>query len=343
MPKLNTIVPRISPYLLPFGLPALLLGALSLLVLSPYFALHQSDLTTAITLDFVLTVPLLYLWLIRHKPISKLSVSPVLIISFLVASFLLPTSAQGLLQQLKVYALPLFELGILACLFYQVRRTVLAFRMEKGHSPDFFDSLKAACQKIFPARLSTLIATEAAVIYYGLNFSKITPSENAFTYHKKSGSLMMHGSFIGLIVLETIGLHFLLGLWSETAAWILSMIGLYTLLQLVGMIRAIPRRLIRFEDAQLVLPYGLLAEAKVPLKQIAHIEESRKSFPLEGLDRKLSPIGEFESHNFILHLQSPAILEGIYGTKRAFSKLGFFVDDTSRFKESLQANGITVI
>jgi len=343
MSKFRATTAQISPYLLPFGLPALLLGVLSVFVLSPYFALHQSDLATAITLDFVLTIPLLYLWLIRHKPISKLSVSPVLILCFLLASYLLPADQQSLLTQIRNYALPIFELSILAWIFYQVRRTVLAYRMEKGRSPDFYDSLKAACSKIFPRRLSTVMATEAAVIYYGLNFSRFTPSENAFTYHQKNGSMMMHGTFIGLIIVETIGVHFLLSIWSETAAWVLSIIGLYTLLQLTGMIRAIPRRLIRFEEGQLILPYGLLAEAKVPLSQIQHIEESRKSFPAEGLDRKLSPIGDFESHNFILHLHSPAMLSGLYGTKRAFTKLAFFVDDAARFKALLQQKGISIL
>ncbi|MEM6348632.1 MAG: hypothetical protein AAF927_32410 [Bacteroidota bacterium] len=343
MPKHSTIFLRIRPYLLPFGLPALVLGSLSLFVLSPYFALHQSDLATAVTLDFVLTVPLLYLWLIRNKPISKLSISPLMIGCFLLASFLLPASAQGLLQQFKTYALPILEGGILVYLFYQVRRTIAAFRIERGHTPDFFDSLKAACRKLFPGRISTIMATEAAVIYYGLNFSRPIPAENAYTYHQKSDSLMMYGTFMGLLVLETIGLHFLLSLWSETFALIVSIIGVYSLLQLFGMIRAIPRRLIRFEARQLVLPYGLMAEAKVPISQILHIEASRKSFPTGGLDRKLSPLGEFESHNFILHLQTPAILEGLYGSKREFTKLSFFVDDAAGFKESLQQNGIRLI
>ncbi|MFK7925980.1 MAG: hypothetical protein AB8H47_28790 [Bacteroidia bacterium] len=151
---------------------------------------------------------------------------------------------------------------------------------------------------------------------------------------------MMHGTFIGLILLETIGAHFLLGLWSSTAAWILSILGAYTLLQLFGMVRAIPRRLIRLDEGVLHLPYGLLAETTIELSQIDHLEESRKSFPIEGLDRKLSPIGDFESHNFILHLQSPAILVGLYGRKKEFTKLAFFVDDGSGFKAMLQQLGI---
>ncbi|MFK7925981.1 MAG: hypothetical protein AB8H47_28795 [Bacteroidia bacterium] len=165
----------ITAYLLPFGLPALLLGLLSILALSPYFALHEQDLASAITLDFVLTVPLLYLWLIRKKPISKLSVSPVILLSFLLASYLIPATGQSLLIQLRTFALPVIEFGILGWIFYQVRRTVLAYKAERGHNPDFFHALKTACREIFPARLSTIVATEAAVFYYGLNFSRVTP------------------------------------------------------------------------------------------------------------------------------------------------------------------------
>ncbi|MEL6653171.1 MAG: hypothetical protein AAFQ87_20400 [Bacteroidota bacterium] len=335
-----SLSPHFRSYFLPLGLTGLLLLGLSLFVLSPYFALHQTDLATAVTLDFVLTVPILYFLLIRKRPISKLSISPVVILSFLLATYLIPRESQSLLIHLRTFALPVLELGIFGFIIWQVGRSIKAIRAQRGQVPDFFHACIAACREIFPDRVARVFATEVSLFYYGLSFRKPTPSENAFSYHRKNGVLSLYGAFMGLILLEAVGIHFLIAIWSPALAWVLTALSLYSFFQVFGMVRAIPKRPIRFRDQDLFLPYGLLAELAVPFSTIESVEFSRRRVGEEEI-HKLSPLGDFESHNIILHLREPVQMIGLYGRKRNVQKLAFFIDDTAGFQTQLSQRGIS--
>lgn len=57
------------------------------------------------------------------------------------------------------------------------------------------------------------------------------------------------------------------------------------------------------ENDQIHLRYGIMTETVIDIKDIDQIELSSKDIELDKNTRKLSFLGELESHNIIIHLK----------------------------------------
>lgn len=65
---------------------------------------------------------------------------------------------------------------------------------------------------------------------------------------------------------------------------------------------------------------------KFTLINIGQIELTTKSFEKETGIKYISPLGEMEGHNVILHLKSEHKLQMLYGFKRKFNSIAFYID-----------------
>jgi len=319
-----------------FGIP---LGLFAILILLMKSSLLQGNtaLNNAVTADLLLTVPLVYFLLIRKSEIPKTTVVPVLLIGVVIGSYFLPEEGQTYLGLFKNWALPVIELSILTFVVVKVRKAVKTYKNLKHASPDFFDTLKNACTEILPKKAVLPFATEVAVFYYGfINWSKRKTGSNEFTYHKKSGTPSLFGGIIMIIGVETVGLHFLLAKWNPALAWILTGLSLYSAIQLLGFAKALSRRPISIEADKLSLRYGIMNESIVPLSDIESVVFSRKRLEKDKLTKTLSPLGELESQNLIIHLKRENTLTGLYGIKRKYMTIGLYVDEPHAFIEQLE-------
>ncbi|WP_246203020.1 hypothetical protein [Fulvivirga lutimaris] len=290
----------------------------------------------AITADLLLTVPLVYFLLIRKTAIPNTTTIPVMIIGLLIGSYLMPAESQTYLSLFKNWALPIIELSILVFVIIKVRATIKKFRVIKGNSDDFYSALKHTCSEILPAPVATLMASEIAVLYYGFfNWGKKVYKENEFTYHKNSGAQGLFGGFILVIGIETFVLHNLAANWSIIAAWILSGLSIYTALQLLGFARSLAARPITIGENSVNLKYGIMNEVSIPFDEIESIEISSRELDKGKLEKKLSLLGELESHNVIIQLKNEHQLAGLYGMKSEFKVLGFYIDTALEFKAKL--------
>lgn len=327
---------HINRNLINFGIPLTLLGTLILLMNSSF--LNGNDtLNFAITADLLLTVPLVYFLLIRKSEIPNTTVIPVMIIGLLVGSYFLPQESQTYLSIFKTWALPVIEISILTFVIIKVRRAIKKYKNLKGSTPDFYNALKSTCYEILPKKLVLPFATEVAVFYYGfMNWKTKEINENEFTYHKNSGTPALFGGFIMIIGIETVALHFLLARWSIVAAWILTALSAYTAIQVFGFAKSLSKRPISINKDSLTLKYGILNEVEIPFADIRKVELSRKSLEKNELTKTLSPLGELESHNVIIHLEKENELVGLYGMKKRFNLLGLHIDEPKEFNDRMQ-------
>lgn len=332
---MNGTIP-INRNLINFGIPLLLLGILILLMKSSF--LNGNDtLNFAITADLLLTVPFVYFLLIRKSEIPNTTVIPVMIIGLLVGSYFLPQESQTYLSIFKTWALPVIEISILTFVIIKVRRTVKTYKELKSATPDFYDTLKKVCSEILPKKLVLPFATEVAVFYYGfINWKTRETNDDEFTYHKRSGTPALFYAFILIIAVETVALHFLLARWSIVAAWILTALSVYTAIQVFGFAKSLSKRPISINKDSLTLKYGILNEVDIPFSDIDKVELSRKSLEKEELTKTLSPLGELESHNVIIHLKKENELVGLYGMKKRFNLLGLHIDEPKEFNERMK-------
>lgn len=327
---------HINRNLINFGIPLTLLGILILLMKSSF--LNGNDaLNFAITADLLLTVPLVYFLLIRKSEIPNTTVIPVMIIGLLIGSYFLPQESQSYLTIFKTWALPVIEISILTFVIIKVRRALKKFKDLKGSTPDFYNAVKGTCYEILPKKLVLPFATEVAVFYYGfINWKTKEIHENEYTYHKNSGTPALLGGFIMIIGIETVALHFLLARWSIVAAWVLTALSVYTAIQVFGFAKSLSKRPISINKDSLTLKYGILNEVEVPFTDIDKVVLSGKSLEKNDLTKTLSPLGELESHNVIIHLKKENELVGLYGMKKKFKLLGLHIDKPIEFNEKME-------
>ncbi len=291
---------------------------------------------TTFGVNSVLSVPLVYFLLVRHRNIPNLTTVPVFVVGIIVASLLLPPSNQELLGMVKSWILPLVEIGVVLFIVSKGRAVVKRLKIEAGNNPDVFSALREVAGEILPERLAYAMATELGVFYYGfLSWKKVDLGQNEFTYHRKSGTIAILGIFLVLILVEMTAIHFLLRQWSYVAAWVLTGLSVYTGLQVYGMAQSLTRRPYVIQKHSLLLRYGMMGEATIELSNIASVEFSSRAIDATENALSLSPLAALEKHNVILHLKNQGTVRGLYGSKRNCSTLAFFVDDKTRFEASL--------
>lgn len=322
--------------LITFGIPALIIALMVLITKISIFQLNPNYLAIGITFDLLFTVPFLYFLLIRKSDIPKTTVVPFLILGVIISSAILPSENQQYLNRFKVWILPIIELSILSYVIYNVRKVIKDYKQKKEYSFDFFTTLKNTCYEMLPKNVVIPVVTEIAVFYYGfIYWKKRELKENEFSYHKNSGTISLLIAIICIVTIETFVLHILLTKWSNLAAWILTFLSIYSGIQIFGFLKSMSKRPISIENNKLFIRYGIMTETTIDLKNIICIKISSKDIELDNETRKLSFLGELESHNVIIHLKKEYELIGLYGVKRKYKNLAIYVDDKVDFKNHI--------
>lgn len=315
------------------GLPFLLYAVLICVMWSDL--LQDADVfSLALTVDLLLVVPFVYFLLIRKTNIPKTTVVPVMLIGLLIGSYFLPKESQNYLDLFKKWVLPGIELFILTFLVIKIRAGRKRFKENRVEMSDFYDALHTACQDLLPSKLVSPLATEVAVFYYGfVSWKKRPLRENEFSYHKESGAQAIFAVFLLVIGIETLAFHFLLVRWSEWAAWILTILSLYTAFQVFGFAKSLSKRPIVLSAELLYFRYGILNELVIHYQNIGQLEQSSRTLEKEATIKTLSPLGELESHNMIIHLREERVMTGLYGMKKRVKTLALHIDNPSEFAE----------
>jgi hypothetical protein len=322
-----------------FIIPITLILTLLLLLNSTAFTTHQNLLSTFITIDFLITIPIVYFLLIRRTTISNFTIAPFLIICVIIASYVIPTANQDTLTVVKTCLIPIVELSVLAIVLLKVIKAIKHYKTQANNHEDFYSILQDTCKSLFPAVPAKLVVNEIALLYYGFfNFKKTELKPNEFTNYKGSGILSTLGAVIFLVAVEMVTIHILAAKWSSILAWILTGLSIYSAIQIIGIIRSVPKRPLTINENELILRFGILSETIIPMEAIDHISLADSSdFDKEKTTKTLSLLGELENSNIVLHLKTPQQLQFIYGKPKQYSKLLFFVDDNQSFKTEVEA------
>ena len=316
--------------------PSILFAALWYIVNSQYFS--ENHLVLAVTIDLLLVIPFIYYLLIRNTDIPKTTVVPVVLIGFLFGTLVIPKEEQTYLELFKLWVLPLLELGIISFVIVKLRKAILSYKRNKNVSPDFYTVLKQSCAEIVPKGLVAPLAAEIAVFYYGfIDWKSRTLKANEFSYHKKSGSQALMFGIVLVIAVETYVLHILLLKWSEIAAYIVSFLSIYTGFQFIGFAKSISKRPIKIEPDRLILSYGIMNEALILFDNIESIKAFSTDLEEDEPIKRFSLLGELDPHNVVLKVKDIQEFQSLYGMKRKFKTLAFFVDEVDEFVERIQS------
>jgi len=320
---------------LPITIPFVLMLACVLVMQSSIFA-ENNAVVLAVTIDLLITIPIIYYLLIRKTSIHNTTVIPLVVLGMLVGTYFLPKDSQSYLDLFKTYAFPFFELAVVAFLIVKVRVAVRHFKEKKSVNLDFFTALKTTCYEILPKKIVYPIATEIAVLYYGFFKWKMPPlKKNEFSYHKNSGTPAVLFVFLFVIGIETFAVHLLVSQWNSLFAWLLTGASTYTALQIFGFAKSLAFRPMAIDNNYLYIRYGVLGEVNIPLTKIDAIEPHTNEVEVGPSLKSLSPFYKIEQHNVLLTLKDKQTLISIYGIKHRFEKLAFFVDEPEIFTKSI--------
>ncbi|WP_052172570.1 hypothetical protein [Psychroserpens jangbogonensis] len=321
-----------------FIIPITLILALILLLNSSAFTSDQNTLSTFITIDFIITIPLVYFLLVRKTNISNLTIAPFLIVCVIIASYVIPAANQDTLALAKTWLIPIVEISVISLIILKVRKAIKHYKTIANHNQDFYSILQDTCASIFPVVPAKLAANEIALFYYGFfNFKKVELQSNEYTNYKGSGILSTLGAVIFLVAVEMVTIHILAAKWSSTLAWVLTGLSIYSAIQLIGIIRSVPKRPIAINDNELILRFGMLSETNIPIEAIDTIALADSSdFDKEKGTKTLSLLGELENSNVVIQLKTPQQLQFIYGKPKSYTKLLLFVDDNQSFKTEVE-------
>jgi hypothetical protein len=325
---------------LAIGLPLLVITTCYFIPHSPVFVNRQNLLTNAILGDVLLTAPILYYLVIRKTGTSAWSIIRLFTICLLSAGFILNGVNNEVLHFIKIWISPLLEAGLI---FFIARKFYVSNRNAKLSglgNLDFLSHTRRIMKEVTGSeRAGNILSSEIAVFYYAFAGGTANAvQKTTFTSHKKSGMVLVLGTFLSLFIIETIGVHFLIALWKSVVAWIFTGLSIYTCLQLFAHIRALRMRPSRIHLDSVELHNGLAADAIIDLNNISEAILSKKNIE-GGCQVKLSLINGLEPHNVIIRTKRPVTVTKIFGIQKPADTILFFVDSPEEFIETLkQAN-----
>ena len=291
---------------------AFVLAAESVVLASRAFSLHPMPLRAAVIFDLCTVPPLAY-WLlvVRRGAARPRTVLRVAVLAIAACALLFG-------REVRLLAAPL-ELGLMYIAYTSVRK---AFRARVAADPAA--AIRAGLTDALgdnPA--ARAVAAEFAVFWYAL-FSWGRPAPAGFTAYKRAGWTAIYFALAICVLGEGIPLHFVLPHgWAVASA----VLHVYTVLWLLGDLRAMALRPITVSGGALHLRIGLKWEADIPLDEIVSAELTQKA---EG--RKLGVIG---SPNLVLRLKQPALLHGLFGIQRTAEVISLQVDDPEMLRAAL--------
>ena len=139
-----------------------------------------------------------------------------------------------------------------------------------------------------------------------------------------------------MTAVEVVSVHLLARMWSERLAWVLTALGVYGALWLVGDWRACKHGPIRLDDGVLRIRFGLRWRLDVPLSRVAALRPptSKEMATKRAVDLRLALPG---SRWQVLELDRPVEAEGIYGLRRTVRTLGLGLDEPTLLAAALEA------
>lgn len=319
------------------GIPLMLVLILIFIAKSNLFLSSPSALSIGVTIDLVLTIPMVYFFIIRKTKIPNTTTLPVFVLGIVIASLILPEQNQSLLNFIKSFIFPVVELTVFSVITYKIYQFRKAYKQNKTNF-NFSKTLSIAAKEFLPERVAEIFVTEISMIYYGFfAWKELEIDENHFSYHKKNGVISILSIFSFLILIETATLHFLIQLWSQIAAWILTGISLYTFIQIIALTRSLTKLPVIVNPDNLELQFGIFSSTSVQFDNIESVEILQRKISKSEKIEELVLFGDFVKPNVLMKLKEETVITKLYGFKKSYTSIVFYVDEPEGFIKTLNS------
>ena len=316
--------------ILAIGAPAFIFAACTIITYSNVFKKHSNEISIGILLDLLLVAPLVYYFIIRKSTISKQTVSRVFMSGLLVATKILSKNDTTVLEFIKTWVAPLAEITVISFIVWKFYKAKQLSKHTQQVTPDFLMHCR------------TILASEVSVFYYLFGKkAKIIDYKTHFTSYKENGILAVLYTLLFVFLVEAVVMHFAFGLWSETVAWVLSGLSIYSCLQLWAHIRATTSRPIVITDNDLILRNGILGgDTIIALNNIDRIESNTKEITEPFIS--MAFIKGFENHNTVIYLKQQVIVTKAFGIKKTANVILANIDEAKKFIDAINSKNYSL-
>ncbi|WP_308126651.1 beta-carotene 15,15'-monooxygenase [Priestia aryabhattai] len=291
-------------------------------------------------LDLSLVAPLLFLAWQRKFSLKYFIV--LMATGLIAARFITPSEYLASFQSVMWLGvgiegiLILFELSLL---FMLVKNVPPILRRIKSSSLPLLFSFSRAVNEKFPKQTFLhVLSSEMLMFYYAFGTWKKKPSAevNTFTLYKRSSFITFQIMIIHAIVIETLGLHWLLHNTSVILSIVLLILNIYSIVFFLGDIQALRLNPLRVEDDRLYVSFGLSKRMEISFSDIAEIVEDAHILQQKVPNTTIEFIArDFETvhPDLLLILKSPIEATLFMGIKKKYQQVAIRVDDPHAFKK----------
>jgi hypothetical protein len=310
---------------------AILIACLVILRMHPS-ATHADVAAWGATFDLTITIPVLYwVFFVRSGRARPLTIAPVFLVGTVLASVVIPRGQQQFLHELGRFAVPIAEMLLIGAL---VRRVIKTAKLRSVPSDPYERIVLAARTLAGDNRAAKIIASEVAMLYFAFLGWRRKPESvpgRAITFHERNGWSTIAACILVLIAAEGIGMHFLLGIWSTTAAWAWTALDVWAAIWIIGDAQALRLRRSFVTSDALHIRHGMRWNVIVPRELIASIDEIRdeSTWKRKGV-LKLAILDE---PRWLVTLREPVIAHGLLGMRKEVRALALLPDQEDVFSD----------
>ena len=290
----------------------------------------------AACLDMTVVVPALYYILVVRRGVQGLtSLFLLVLVCFVRALFVFPAIfPAGISREAVLIGA---ELGVMGLVGLRVRQGMRAAATGEV-SRDPLQQIAAACEAIVPLDVvARFLGSELAILYYAL-FSWRSRADRqegkAFTTHKKGGSAILLGVLACFLLIEAPMVHVVVARWSRPAAWILTALGMYGFVWILGLARSLVLRPVVVTEGGLEMSKGFLWHVRVPWSEVVAVKRVGLTASVSGPEFLNLAMGS--ACDFVVELAGPAVAQGPFGMSRRVRRIGLSIDEGREFEGCLR-------
>ncbi|GGD27337.1 hypothetical protein [Pontibacillus salipaludis] len=188
------------------------------------------------------------------------------------------------------------------------------------------------------------LITDLSAFYYTFagkreNIHRYT-NATVFSYHKKSDYQGIFIMLVHALLIEIIGLHFIVMQWSHIAAWIVTILDIYALLFVIADYQAMRKSPIVLDQKGIHIQKGLRFFTYIPYQTVRHIEKATVTAKEYQKDKKsvavTLPSFEAQPPQWTIHLEEPVDAHLVFGLTKKVDRIYLTVDDPGYFIEVLK-------
>lgn len=294
-------------------------------------------------IDLVVVAPILFYVYKNQKSLKRfilLMASGLIAARFLIPmSYLEPFVAITWAGFAVEAGLLLLEILLIVSLFKYLPKIVKATK--QSTLPTLFGFSKAIDHYVKKHPIIHIICSEMLMFYYAFMSWRKKPIQNSYslTLHKNSSYIAFQVMLIHAILIETIGIHWLLHERSLIVSFVLLLINIYSVIFFLADIQAVRLNPVYIDENKFYISLGLMKRMEVSWNEIEEVITDKEILKQKLTKETIDFIAkDFEqaTPDVILKLKEPKEATLIMGIKKTYQNIAIKFDNYQEFKKVLE-------